>query len=449
MADTEQSVSMVLPFTRVYAFTLRLLLSIAPSTAIAYLYHFSPPMPRLVAHGFHEVAVVVAIVLSAFVSYITWRCYRYSGERFLFWVAQGLTGFTLVYLPHGILTRMSDCNLWLFLLFGPVSRVVMVSCLFMGIMNYDRPLDDASERSGMRTFWIGVGVFLLIDLGVVLVGLSSFAADAWLRKGMEGWAISLGLVGMGVVVWRRISSPLTQMYAIAMAVFAQASFSFILAKPWDHQWWLGHAISASGFFILSYGIVQAFHSTRSFSTVYSQEEMMRRLENANEELMRLATEDPLTGAANRRHFLRRCDEELARARRNGSRLSLLMIDFDLFKMVNDRYGHQGGDTALTTFVARSGKTLRGADLIGRFGGEEFVVLLPESSSAQAVVVAERIREGMEQPIALSGATSVRVTVSIGVAEFGTDGDTVENLTHVADGRLYRAKEAGRNRVVST
>ncbi len=129
-------------------------------------------------------------------------------------------------------------------------------------------------------------------------------------------------------------------------------------------WWLAHAIFAGGFFLLSYGVVQAFHTTRSFATIYSQEEWMARLAAAmgrtesalqalkrtNQKLEHLAATDPLTGAANRRTFMRRIEAEIASAKREGESFSLLALDLDNFKAVNDRYGYQVGDEVLQGFV---------------------------------------------------------------------------------------------------
>jgi len=123
------------------------------------------------------------------------------------------------------------------------------------------------------------------------------------------------------------------------------------------------------------GITNGGWRTRAFATVYSQQVMMRRLEDASADLERLAATDALTGAASRRHFLNRLHEELAKAERTLEPLSLLMMDIDHFKIVNDRYGHQAGDATLVTFVGGIRDVLRVPDVLGRLGGEEFCPLL--------------------------------------------------------------------------
>ena len=438
----------VLGVTRSFEWLLRIGFALTPLIPILYLQFWHEDAPRFISFGFHELAIMVACILSGFIAYVTWRCYQSSGELFLRWVALGLLGFTLIYLPHGALTRTADCNVFLFLLFGPISRIVMVSYLLVGLIHYGRQNDDEPTRRSLAPLWRHGAMFLVLDGVIAFLSFQPLVHETWFRIGMEGISILLCLAGLALMVVRRINTPLMWMYALALAMFAQSCLSFIVAKPWNHQWWLAHAIFAAGFFMLSYGILLAFHTTRAFATVYSQEEMMRRLEQANRDLERLASFDSLTGAANRRYFLLRCDEELARARRSGEPLALLMMDLDHFKQVNDQHGHQAGDLALTTFVDRVREVLRVPDLVGRLGGEEFVALLPGTGQQQAVLVAERIREAMDSQWLSTQDGRLHLTVSIGVAEFGNDGDNIESVLRVADERLYRAKHGGRNRVVA-
>jgi len=172
----------------------------------------------------------------------------------------------------------------------------------------------------------------------------------------------------------------------------------------------------------------------------------RTRERAELKLTRLATVDPLTGLANRMRLNDVFLWEHAQARRNGTPLSVLMLDLDHFKQINDKHGHDAGDTVLTAFARLLEERLRETDLIARIGGEEFLVLLNNTSSQRAVAVAEALRQSLEQlPIAHQGNT-LKLTVSIGVAEYGPDGMDLDTLSRTADERLYRAKANGRNRV---
>ncbi len=163
------------------------------------------------------------------------------------------------------------------------------------------------------------------------------------------------------------------------------------------------------------------------------------------ELRILATTDPLTGVYNRRRFLELGDYEHLRELRNRRGLSLLALDIDHFKRVNDCHGHGVGDETLVRFVQACSTCLRAMDTLGRTGGEEFAVLLPETALDDACAVAERMRATVAD-CAMNGSQGIfQVTVSIGVAQLQPE-ETFEGLMARADVQLYQAKGAGRNRV---
>lgn len=168
-----------------------------------------------------------------------------------------------------------------------------------------------------------------------------------------------------------------------------------------------------------------------------------------QELLRLATTDPLTGAANRRRFMEQLEMELARIKRFGKPASFLMMDIDHFKNINDSYGHAVGDQVLQHFSEWTRQRLRRIDLYGRLGGEEFGVLLPGTDLAGAMQFAEQFRKGIAETPVQTSKGEVRFTVSIGIAEFDIVDPAPESIMVRADVALYRAKEGGRNRVESS
>jgi diguanylate cyclase (GGDEF)-like protein len=176
--------------------------------------------------------------------------------------------------------------------------------------------------------------------------------------------------------------------------------------------------------------------------------LLRKLYVSQDELRKLASNDVLTGLANRRGFIHRGEQACALARRHGRDLSVLMLDLDHFKAVNDRFGHAAGDDVLRFVAATIGLQLRTTDICGRTGGEEFAVVLPETSLEEALNTAERIRHAIERaPIPTDEAKKpLRVTASIGVATFMESGETLEEVLSEADRALYEAKRDGRNRV---
>ena len=264
------------------------------------------------------------------------------------------------------------------------------------------------------------------------------------------------------MIVRRVQNPLMIMYAIAIAWFAQSSLSFTYGLIWNHQWWLAHIIFAGGFLILSYGVVQAYASTRSFAKVYSQAELLGQLREekarteqalvdlrlANDQLEKLAATDPLTGAANRREFLHRLEQEMARSIRNKTPLCLLLIDLDQFKMINDKYSHQVGDIVLVEFVKLVQTILRPGDLLSRIGGEEFCILLTDTDLGRANITAERLRHTVEQHVMKTDSVKIGITISIGLVQHHPSTSTVNDLLHRADVLMYQAKDRGRNRVES-
>lgn len=174
------------------------------------------------------------------------------------------------------------------------------------------------------------------------------------------------------------------------------------------------------------------------------------MEQANVKLALLANQDGLTGIPNRRCFFERFEVEFERARRLQAPLGLLMIDIDHFKSFNDTYGHLAGDEALRNVSSTLQQGIRTYDMIGRYGGEEIIVFLPQTSDADVLMVAERLRQAVAEikmhPVGGKTDAPVVITVSVGIACWPTiDCDSTSGLIEAADAALYRAKTGGRNR----
>jgi diguanylate cyclase (GGDEF)-like protein len=162
----------------------------------------------------------------------------------------------------------------------------------------------------------------------------------------------------------------------------------------------------------------------------------------------MAITDGLTGLRNRWFFEETLRTETARARRSGQPLSVLLLDVDHFKRVNDTYGHHGGDQVLYEVARRLRSLVRPGDLVARYGGEEFAVLLPGTGPEEAAIVAERLRQGMAKiPFELDDSTAITVTISLGGAGRNSQTPDAIDLPLVADRALYAAKAAGRNHLV--
>ncbi len=181
--------------------------------------------------------------------------------------------------------------------------------------------------------------------------------------------------------------------------------------------------------------------------ILSQAAAVADLVSRNEELSRLAVTDSLTGLSNAAFIVERCDQEVSRAKRYDQSVSCLLIDIDNFKAVNDTYGHPVGNEVLLGLAKLIRSLVRGSDVVGRYGGEEFLLVLPQTDQAGAIALAERLRQAVEATTFRIGLHEVGITVSVGVATFPGPGVIGrETLFLAVDRAVYRAKSLGRNRV---
>lgn len=180
--------------------------------------------------------------------------------------------------------------------------------------------------------------------------------------------------------------------------------------------------------------VQNFHSLSS------------ELQGAKERAETLARTDFLTGMNNRRSFYDLCETSFRVARRHGQNLAVILLDIDQFKSINDAHGHAVGDEVLKSLSRIVAETCRDSDVAGRIGGEEFAILLPHTDAENALELAERLREQMEESVVHLDQGDVRFTASFGVAQMDTACDSVEALVATADRAMYKAKRRGRNTV---
>lgn len=166
---------------------------------------------------------------------------------------------------------------------------------------------------------------------------------------------------------------------------------------------------------------------------------------AHKSLARMATTDSLTGLFNRRHMIALTEKELARSDRRPSNLTLMLMDIDYFKQINDQYGHDIGDRVLDAVSHLLKGSMREQDFIGRWGGEEFFAVLPQTDLEQAAAIAERIRQAIQALVIDSGGNTISVTLSIGITQYRAE-EVLSNAIARADHALYQGKSAGRNRV---
>ena len=269
-----------------------------PIIAAAYVAAFVDPSLKLKSAAVHEFAIAVATVLSLFISAVAYQNYKASGEPFLRFVTLGFLGFTIIYAPHGILTRLADHNLVLFLIFGPVSRLVTALYFLAALVYRKREPDAAAQRTAWRTWLPHILLFVAIDFAIVLtasnieLGIVHIRAIEFLALGIFVLSLVLAVFGARTaLIW---------FHVVALFLFAQASIVFLSSKPWNHLWWLAHATFAAGFVVLGYALMHAYQTTRSFNRVYSVAQLHERLlartealERSNQQLQTEITERTL------------------------------------------------------------------------------------------------------------------------------------------------------------
>jgi diguanylate cyclase (GGDEF)-like protein len=270
-----------------------------------------------------------------------------------------------------------------------------------------------------------------VTLGV-LVAVQACQSAAFLKKTNKK--------GMDAPVWYNI----TLLLGFALFNVFRSALVLILGTPRDSQ--LSSPLQATAAIVfLGAGIGLGFG-------VFWMEGHQMRLK-----LEHLASIDPLTGIYNRRSFITLCERELLRSSRTGEIFSLIMFDLDHFKKINDRHGHRVGDSVLCEVVEKLRNSVRNIDIVARWGGEEFVALLPKADAEAALVVARRLRQhvgsiSMASPRLqeIGGENAIKITLSIGMATYAGHYPmiTIHDLLHRCDAAMYQAKADGRDRIVS-
>jgi PAS domain S-box-containing protein len=250
-----------------------------PLMVVLYLHFFQVPSLVFPHFLFHEVAIGLSIALSLFAAWVAWRCYLDSGEPALRWITLAFAGFAVVYAPHGALTHHSLVDLWLFILFGPASRVVMCGFLLVALLRLDGAPETDRRAVGKWLPWLVLPV--VADGLVWVLAASPIAGQYGVRLVQESATILMSAAGILLIRFSRHRSPMMWLYQLALASFATSAFAFLLDTAWTHLWWLAHAVFAFGFFALTYGVARALTSNRSITQVYTPEQMMAKMAAAN------------------------------------------------------------------------------------------------------------------------------------------------------------------------
>lgn len=254
------------------------------------------------------------------------------------------------------------------------------------------------------------------------------------RAGHHAAAVALAQTSHGRQLTNRVMAMLDQMEAVEQQLLddREQSADNAARRSDDFQ----GLLNVSGLLLL----VMGAYASLALREAIKREEAMR------EELDRVATTDELTGLANRRELFSSLDRMIAASRRSGRPVSVAVLDIDRFKLVNDTHGHPAGDEVIRRIAEMSQLMMREQDLVGRLGGEEFLIAFPDCPARDAAAACERLRQGIAAlPVLLPSGTALSVTISSGVAEL-TSEDSRQTIISRADEALYRAKKAGRDQV---
>jgi len=403
---------------------------------------------------FHSLAEIFSIVIGCSFFILAWNSrHRLDNDYLLFLGIAYLfvSGIdlihTLAYKGMGVFLNY-DANLptqlWiaaryvqaLSLLFSPVFLRLKLNVYFM--------FPGYAAATSVLLWVIFAGVFPACF--VEGVGLTPF-------KKVSEYIISLILLASAAVLLQKREAfdrnVLTWLIAsLALTIGAELAFTLYISV-YGFSNLIGHFFKIVAFYLVYKAITEMGLEKPHRLLFRNLKEREAALRDALEEVQRLAITDSLTGLHNRRHLLELARHELQRARRYRLPMSVFMLDIDEFKRVNDTYGHAIGDQVLQGVAECCRQELRGVDVLGRYGGDEFAAVLPETGLPAACQVAERLRGSIAQRALDTKAGQVTVTVSLGVAVLDDEHLAPETLLDHADQALYVAKQSGRNRVYNS
>lgn len=378
---------------------------------------------------FPAIQLASLLVILAFFMVLREGMYGYFVGHVMFLVLYEVYEFGIGYefAPFNILAPLKERPTWL---------LAAIAAVFL--CQFSRRFLDLRVGAPRIDRLLGVVAWLLALLGAcaMLPSLPVLSQMGWIIDALLFMFLILAalLLVAAVLTWHQGSrSGGLFLFAWLPGLLCVIVRVLQLMAHWPQPGWLELALPAAFAFasmVLAFGLAEQTLAVRHERDVAH----------------RLAEHDMLTGALNRRAIQTTARAAFRNAREAGESLALLFLDLDHFKNVNDSYGHRAGDRCLRAVATPIAGELRHGDSLGRYGGEEFLVVLPQTTASQAKVIAERIRNRVQEvPVHVSG-TSIGLTLSVGIAVITDDVDTVEDLIEYADAALYRAKSSGRNTV---
>jgi diguanylate cyclase (GGDEF)-like protein len=296
---------------------------------------------------------------------------------------------------------------------------------------------------------LGMGAFAFFVLGFRY--LNFYRRDARWKIALETW-VMIAFITWTLIQTGRTESPLLNLYILVLITagltLGKVMTLLELALITSCYFWMGHELYNHAIFTAAQFSKLMAKFTPFLLVAYLTTMLSADLHYAKRMFQRLSQTDDLTGTYNRRAMMALVQDELEKAARYSRPFSVLMIDTDNLKQVNDRYGHDVGDRLVRAVAAALKGQVRASDRVARVGGDEFFVLMPETGREKALEAANRICAAISGAAVIHGGDHITTTVSVGLASYPEDGTTAEELRERADFAMYRSKEHGRNRVTT-
>lgn len=398
---------------------------------------------------FHSLAEIFSIVIGWSIFILAWNSQQRLENHYLLFLGIAFFFISLMDLIHTLSYKgmgvfsTHDANLatqlWIAARYLQSSSF-LISPLFLR-HNLRLPWTLVGFTTTTTLFLVAIFTGLFPDSFIEGVGLTPF-------KVISEYLISLILIAAGGLLFYYRSAFDRQVWrwlvaALLFSIAAELTFTFYVGV-YDFLNLLGHFFKIAAFYFLYKAIIEMGLEKPQRLLFQNLQKNQQELREALEEVQRLAMLDSLTGLYNRRHFFEAGEIEIERAQRYHHSLSAIMLDLDYFKQVNDRFGHNIGDLVLREVAECCRQETRTADILCRYGGEEFAILLPETSMEAAVEVAERLRQLIAQMKFSTDNGPLTLTASLGVAVLCDRCDKKEILLSHADQALYEAKHSGRD-----
>jgi diguanylate cyclase (GGDEF)-like protein len=392
------------------------------------------------------VLLLTSLVQSVVMTLISLHQRQYQGPRHWAWASWLVLGGVFLILFRGEISNLLSVVVSNAAIFGAFALITHGIFLFLGLPGHSRWL-TATCVSGVLVMVVFLYVHESTAFRVVFFALTSAVllldgCLALLRKVPAGGAWAYRFAGAAVGV-----AGLYQLVRAAVTPFVGHPDSYFSPNPVNA---LNSLVFIFTYQAMAVGLIMMVAARLSADLQAHMSDLRDEIgirKQAEERLAKEATQDPLTGADNRRKLFEDAARALALCRRHGRPLAAIMLDLDHFKEINDRHGHEVGDTVLQALTVRCRSQLRLEDSFARYGGEEFVVLLPEADASQALALTGRLRSSLASLGVTAPEGLVSFTCSFGVAELAPQDQSFADVLRRADQALYQAKNQGRDRVV--